>query len=414
MAEPAFEAGPAQEPTPARILVIDDDAVVRRIVADMLERLGYEVVVAISPEEALATLDDPGLRLVISDIVMPGLSGFELTEVVRLRRPSLPVLLITGAGTEANLTEALASGAAGLIAKPFAMQDLHRHVEAVLGRAERSEREVRQRFVPGVLANVLANVLEARDGAVRGHCDRLTTLAERLSDRLGLDREEIETILLGALLHDIGKIGIPDSILLKPGSLDAGEWTVMRSHTEIGDRLLAPYPELDSVRQIVRHHHERWDGAGYPDGLSGEAIPISARVVAVADAIEAMSVRRPYRDALSLADVTHELESGRGGQWDPIVIDCALELIKLGGVAFGLQGTNVVPIDYASPVSDEELGRFAETRVADLVRTVASLDPAQLASASALDWPNDGLDRSRRREALAVLSALRAAMQPGL
>jgi putative nucleotidyltransferase with HDIG domain len=293
------------------------------------------------------------------------------------------------------------------------MHDLQRTVDAVLGRVERSEQDVRQRFVPAVLANVLASVLEARDGAVRGHCDRLTTLAERLSDRLGLDRAEIDTILLGALLHDIGKIGIPDSILLKPGTLDAGEWAVMRSHTEIGDRLLAPFPELEAVRQIVRHHHERWDGAGYPDRLSGNDIPISARVVSVADAIEAMSVRRPYRDALADEDIVRELVNGRGSQWDPVVVDCALELIQLGGVAFGGQGTNVVPIDYGRPVSDHELGQFAGARIADLVRTVSAIDAAELDAAQLIDGESGQIDPLRRREALAVLTALKSAIQSG-
>jgi putative two-component system response regulator len=398
-----------------RILVIDDDAIVRCTVAEMLARTGYEPVEMATHEAALRHLEhDASIRLVVSDIVMPGLDGFELTEAVRQRRPSLPVLLITGAGTDAHLSEALARGAAGLIAKPFTMAQLGEAVAAVLQRAERSEQEVRQRFVPAVLGGVLASVLEARDGSVRGHCDRLADLAEQLAERLGVSGPELETVSLGALLHDIGKIGIPDSILLKPGPLDDNEWVVMRSHTEIGDRLLAPFAELAEVRTVVRHHHERWDGHGYPDGLVRDRIPIAARIVAVADAVEAMSVRRPYRDPLPIGIVVAELEKGRGTQWDPVVIDSALELILAGGLSFGVSTLGAIPPE-APIFQDEDLARFAETRLADLVRMLAEIDPASLAELEhdgSID-ATGGMLPGRRREALEVLTALRAVLDSG-
>lgn len=395
-----------------RILVIDDDSVVRGTVVEMLARGGHAPLEARTHEEALALLDDPEVSLVVSDIVMPGLNGFELTEAVRQRRPSLPVLLITGAGTDENLSEALARGAAGLIGKPFTMQELLDTVAEVLRRARKSEEEVRRRSVPGVLAGVLASVLEARDGSIRGHCDRLTELAERLGERFGLGRAELETLSLGGLLHDIGKVGIPDSILLKPGPLDAREWAVMRSHPEIGDRLLAPFPELADVARIVRHHHERWDGTGYPDGLAGEEIPVGARIIAVADAIEAMSVRRPYRDPLRPTDIVTQLEEGRGRQWDPAVVDCALELVLAGAIQLG---EHAVRLDAGahSLWSEAELAQFAETRLADLVRTVVSLGDDLAALPEADEAPGAGQEilPRRRREALAVLVSLHDALQ---
>jgi response regulator RpfG family c-di-GMP phosphodiesterase len=406
------EAGAAGLP---RILVIDDDPIVRTTVVEMLARSGFAPLEASTYEDALALLDDPHVRLVVSDIVMPGLNGFELTEAVRERRPSLPVLLITGAGTDAHLSEALARGAAGLIAKPFTMAELARNVTAVLERAESSEQDVRRRFVPDVLGGVLASVLEARDGSVRGHCERLARLAERIGERLGVSGGELDTLALGAMLHDIGKVGIPDSILLKPGPLDASEWTLMRSHPELGDRLLAPFPELADVRRIVRHHHERWDGGGYPDGLAGEEIPLPARIVSVADAIEAMSVRRPYRDPLSPGRVIEQLEEGRGRQWDPAVIDAALELILLGGLSFAADGPSVAPASREPLWRDDDLVAFAETRVADLVRTARQLDPALLEAARSADLFEGcgAILPDRRRRALEVLTALRDAIAAG-
>jgi putative nucleotidyltransferase with HDIG domain len=406
------EAGAAGPP---RILVIDDDPIVRTTVVEMLARSGFTPLEATTHVEALGLLDDPLVRLVVSDIVMPGLNGFELTEAVRQRRPSLPVLLITGAGTDAHLSEALARGAAGLIAKPFSMAELARNVTAVLQRAENSEQDLRRRFVPDVLGGVLASVLEARDGSVRGHCERLARLAERIGERLGVGGSELDALALGALLHDIGKVGIPDSILLKPGPLDASEWTVMRSHPELGDRLLAPFPELADVRKVVRHHHERWAGGGYPDGLAGEEIPLSARIVSVADAIEAMSVRRPYRDPLSPGTVIEQLEEGRGRQWDPVVIDTALELILLGGLSFAADGPSVVPV-VGDPVwREDDLVAFAETKVADLVRAAHQLDPAELRAIGSADMLEEAgaILPDRRREALEVLTALRDAIANG-
>jgi putative nucleotidyltransferase with HDIG domain len=406
--------GAALQAGPIRILVIDDDELVRRTVAEMLASCGYEPVQAATPDQALALLEDEHVRLVVSDIVMPGLNGFELTEAVRQRRPSLPVLLITGVGTDEALSEALARGAAGLIGKPFTIAELSERVAAVLQRAERSEEDVRRRFVPGVLAGVLTSVLEVRDALVRGHCDRLASLAERLGERLGLTRSELDAVSLGALLHDIGKVGIPDSILLKPGALDEGEWAIMRSHADVGDRLLAPFPELADVRKVVRHHHEGWDGSGYPDGLAGDEIPLAARIVAVADAIEAMSIRRPYRDPLTPAAIVEELEKGRGRQWDPAVVDVALELILTGNLLLGTDGPSVRQVEGEPFWSDEDLGRFAERCVGDLVRATVFLDTGDriaVAENGAVEGPGAILP-DRRREALAVLKTLSTVVRP--
>src|SRR5918999_588282 len=335
--------GPVHPPSPGRpghgvigaqrILVLDDERVVRELMVEILQAAGYHAFGVERADEALDLLvdDAEGVSLIVSDIFMPGVSGFELIEAVRARRPSLPVVLVTGAGTQGNLSEALARGADGLVTKPFTHAELIATVENVLQRAARSERELRDRVVTPTLAGALANAIEAREASLHGHCERLATVALRIADQLDLPLEDRETIRLGAILHDVGKIGIPDAILLKPGPLTADEWAVMRRHTLIGDGLLAPLGLREGLRAVVRHHHERWDGTGYPDELAGDAIPLSARVIAVADSIEAMAADRPYRRALPLEEIAEQLRLGRGTQWDPLVTDAAVRLVEAGG-----------------------------------------------------------------------------------
>ena len=325
-----------------RVLVIDDEPVIGDLMTEILAEGGYPVETARSAGEALAKLEDDSIALVVSDIVMPGLTGLELLEEVRIRRPSLPVVLVTGAGTHANLSEAVARGADGFVMKPFAHDDLLKAVGAAIGRAARSERDLRDRLLAPTLAAALANAIEAREASLHGHCERLSAFAVRLAAELGVPREVIETVRLGAILHDVGKIGIPDRILLKPGPLDAAEFALMKTHTLIDDRLLEPLDLLQNVRPIVRHHHERWDGHGYPDRLGRDAIPITARIVAVADAVEAMSAHRPYRDPLAVDEIEHELAAGRGSQWDPAAVDAALQLMDNATVRFGARGVRVV------------------------------------------------------------------------
>ena len=185
----------------------------------------------------------------------------------------------------------------------------------------------------------------------------------RLGLAFGLGEEEIETLRLGALLHDIGRIGVPDSVLLKADVLTDEEAALMRSHTMIGDNLLEPIDLLAAVRPIVRHHHERWDGLGYPDGLSGDSIPLGARIMAVADAVEAMSARRVYREPLSEPEIVRELERGRGTQWDPTIVDVVLRMIETEAISFsadGLQISQVLPhraavLRFPQSQSSEEL-----------------------------------------------------------
>jgi putative two-component system response regulator len=325
----------------ARVLVIDDEALVRSVIAEILVDAGHEVREATNAEEGLEALVTGGPDLIVSDILMPGLSGIELLRRVREQRPSLPVVLVTGAGTYTNLSDALAGGADGLVMKPFSHAELAAAVAGALERAGRSERELRRRLFTPTLTGALANAIEARDSSLHGHCERLSALALRIACEVGLTGEELETVRLGAILHDIGKIGIPDRVLVKAGPFTPEERALMATHPLIGDRLLEPLAELAHIRPVVRHHHERWDGNGYPDGIAGDAIPLAARIVAVADAVEAMTGPRPYRERLEREAVVAELEHGRGTQWDPAVVDIALSLIRAGHVSFCEDGIAV-------------------------------------------------------------------------
>jgi putative two-component system response regulator len=325
-----------------RILVIDDEDVVRMIEIEILEAAGHEVVGAESAERALQLLDEHDFDLVVSDVIMPGLSGLELLEAVRTRRASLPVVLVTGAGTYETLSQALTRGAAGLVTKPFAHADLQAAVADAIERASRSREELRERLLAPTLASALANAIEARDSYLHGHCERLASLAVRIAEELGLPADQIETLRLGAILHDVGKIGIPDRVLLKPGPLDDEERRIVETHPEIGDKLLEPLDLLAAARPIVRHHHERWDGAGYPDRLAGTEIPVGARIVAVADSIEVMSSRQLYRAPLSPDGIVAELDAQAGRQWDADVVAIALRLIETGELQLSIDGLRLL------------------------------------------------------------------------
>jgi response regulator RpfG family c-di-GMP phosphodiesterase len=322
----------------SRVLVIDDEKVIRELMCEILERAGYETIGADTADEALGLLTDHEIGLVVSDIVMPGLTGLELLEEVRARRPSLPVILVTGAGTYENLSQAVTRGADGLVIKPFSHADLQNAVASALERARRSEHDVRERLLAPTIAAALANAIEARDGELQGHCERLGELAVRIATLLDVEPATVEQVRLGAVLHDVGKIGIPDRVLLKNGSLTDEELALMRTHPLIGDGLLEPLDFLPDVRSIVRHHHERWDGTGYPDGLEGEHTPLGARIVAVADAVEAMSAPRPYRAPLGEPAIVEELQRGRGSHWDARPVDVVLGLIEDGELRFESDG----------------------------------------------------------------------------
>ena len=326
--------------TAARVLVVDDEPASIVIVREALTAAGKRVVVAESADEAVRFVEDDHFDLVLADDQLLELrSGRDLVEVLCERFPSLPVLLMTRDEDPHKVTEALDLGAVGVLPVLPVPDELVAKVERVLLRKSRAEAEVRARLVGPTIATALANAIEVKDAEIHGQVERLSGIALALGRRLRLDRNELQSLEIGAVLHDVGKIGIPDQILLKPSALTPDEREVMKAHAVIGDQMLR-HLGLDAIRPAVRHHHERWDGTGYPDQLAGHDIPLLARVLAVADSIEAMTAQRPYRESLPVTQVRDELAAGRGHQWDPHLVDLAVSMLDDGTLDLAADDTD--------------------------------------------------------------------------
>jgi len=323
------------------LLIADDDPEIRNILEEFLCG-SYECRAVSSAEDALALLGAAKFDVVISDINMEGMSGLEMIPHVREIAPETVIILISGAQTIEYAIEALRAGAFDYVTKPF---DL-RHVEVAVERARqhhellRSKRryetfleesiKLRTKELAQALTSLedayrttlkaLAAALETRDTDTHGHSERVVSFSLRLGRELNLDEEGLRSLEFGALLHDIGKIGIPDMILRKPAALTDDEWLTMRRHPVLGQQILRGIEFLEGATRVVGQHHEKWDGTGYPVGLRGEEIDLNARIFAVADAFDAMVSTRVYRAGKPYAAAAEELERHAGRQFDPVVV----------------------------------------------------------------------------------------------
>ncbi|HEX8889506.1 MAG TPA: HD domain-containing phosphohydrolase [Pyrinomonadaceae bacterium] len=325
-----------------RVLIVDDEPDIREMLCDLLG-FDYDCRAASSAEDALAQLCRNEFQLVVSDITMGGMSGLEMIPHVLQQSPNTVVVMISGMQTIESAIEALRLGAFDYIMKPF---DL-RQVEAAVKRAlEHYElREMKRRYenhleelveqrtieLDHALSSLedayrstlkaLTAALETRDAETHGHSERVVTFSLRLGRELGLGREEMKSLEFGSLLHDIGKIGVPDAILRKPAKLTEEEWMRMREHPLHGQQILREIEFLEGAARVVAQHHEKWDGSGYPLGLRGEQIDLNARIFAVADAFDAMISDRVYRRGRSYEAASLELERWSGRQFDPKVVE---------------------------------------------------------------------------------------------
>jgi putative two-component system response regulator len=309
--------------TAPTILVADDDAGIRALLRATLERAGYRVVEARDGADALVNVQRHAPDLLLLDVNMPGLSGIELTRQVResLSNTLLPIILVTALTAVDDKVRGLDAGATDFVTKPFDPAELQARVRACL----RTQAALsRLENVQDVLVS-LASAVEAKDPTTEHHCSRLAHAAVAVARSLELAEEMVEAIGYGAVLHDVGKIGIAEGILLKDQPLTEEEWIEMRKHPIIGATIIEPLQIGRLAAPIVRHHHERWDGKGYPHGLRGESIPVGARIVAVADAFDAMTHDRPYRVSLSVEEAVEELVAGRGRQFDGDVVTLFVE-----------------------------------------------------------------------------------------
>jgi putative nucleotidyltransferase with HDIG domain len=322
----------------ANCLVVDDEPGVRRSLARMLQAQGFQCFEASTGLEALELLERIGdTPLIVSDMRMPELDGIGFLEAVRRRYPDTSVIMLTGLSDTTTAVDCLHLGAADFLLKPISMNELQARVARALEKRalvlqnryyqENLERRVHEQaqriqelFLQGV--QMLARALEAKDAYTRGHSIRVSRYAVATARRMGFQGVLLDGIRLGGELHDIGKIGTRESVLHKPGSLTAEEFRQISEHPILGERMLSPLArESPDVLRIVRSHHERLDGRGFPDGLRGERIPVEARIVAVADAFDAMTTRRPYRDSRPPDQAMAELRRVAGTQLDPEAVE---------------------------------------------------------------------------------------------
>ena len=301
------------------VLFADDDEGTRRLLASILARDGYHLVEGRDGDGAISAAYLHRPDLILLDVQMPCATGIEVTR--RLRSdPSMatvPIILVSGLHETTDKIAGLDAGATDFITKPFDPSELWARVRAALRTRAAFQR---LESVQSILA-VLANAVEAKDPNTHDHCGRMAALALDLGRAAGLAMETLEAIGYGAVLHDVGKIGVPEHVLLKPGPLDEEDWAHMRRHPGIGATIVEPLQLGRLVAPIVRSHHERWDGGGYPDRLRGAEIPIGARVVAVVDAYDAITEDRPYRPARTMDEARGEILSGAGSQFDPELAD---------------------------------------------------------------------------------------------
>lgn len=326
----------------ATCLVVDDEPGVRKFLIRMLQAQGFQCFEAASGREALRLLDRiDAPPLIVTDMRMPEMDGITFLEVVRDQYPDTSVIMLTGMNDTSTAVDCLHRGAADFLLKPISMSEFQARVTRALEKRalvlqnrfyqEHLERQVHEQatriqelFLQGV--QMLARALEAKDAYTRGHSIRVSQYAVAMASRMGFAGVSLDGIRLGGELHDIGKIGTREAVLHKPGMLTAEEFRQITEHPLLGERMLSPLAqESPDVLRIVRSHHERLDGRGFPDGLRGEKIPIEARIVAVADAFDAMTTRRPYRESRSPADALAELRRVAGSQLDPEAVEAFVE-----------------------------------------------------------------------------------------
>jgi response regulator RpfG family c-di-GMP phosphodiesterase len=338
----------------AKILIIDDEPNVLSVLFSLLSDR-HECKTASCAAEALELFKDEQFDLILSDIMMPGMSGLELLEIIKQAEDSPTVILISGNINIQSAIDAMRRGAYDYVTKPFNLADVEmavdrglrhqsliksnqqyeRHLEELVS-LRTYELRVSNNDLNATLEKLylsyratlqaLAKALEARDAETKGHSERVVAFCIALGKKLGIDGRDLITLEHGALLHDIGKIGVPDGILLKRGSLTDEEWDHMRRHVEFGSNILQGIDFLTGAREIVQQHHERFDGSGYPNRLGGDLICEGARIFAVADAVDAITSDRPYRKGQPFEAAAEELLKCAGKHFDPIVVQAFTEV----------------------------------------------------------------------------------------
>jgi putative two-component system response regulator len=312
----------------AQALIVDDDRLIRSFLEKALQFGGHTVATAVDGVDAMERIDRPGcFDVILVDHMMPRATGIEVIAHATAVDPCIASIIVTANRDLDVAVEGMHAGAVGYIAKPFKTEHLLAVVANALRHREVSVEATRLRLLTPMLehfAIVLANTLESKDVATQEHASRLVELAGKVCQQMGLRRETCDAIRLGACLHDIGKVAVPEDVLRKPAALTPEEMELVRRHPEIGATILQDIHTWEDVRLIVRHHHERFDGGGYPDGLRATQIPLGARIVGVVDAFDVMRSGRPYARPKGPEEIAAELRRERGRQFDPEILDAFL------------------------------------------------------------------------------------------
>jgi putative two-component system response regulator len=305
----------SSQPIAGTVLVADDDAANRELMNELLSGEGIEVITVPDGATALQELSRVQADLVILDVLMPHMSGLEVCERIKANPETylIPVILVTSLSDKQDRIDGIRVGADDFLTRPVDRTQLLARVRSLLKLKLRTDELERAESV----LFALARSIEGKDPYTHGHCERLAVYSARLGEQIGLSEEQVVALRRGGVVHDIGKVAVPDSILLKPSKLSEEEWKIVREHPVVGERICAPLKSFRCVLPIIRHHHEKFDGSGYPDGLRGQSIPITARVLQVVDVYDALITERPYKRALSSIEALQTMkEEVAKGWWD--------------------------------------------------------------------------------------------------
>src|ERR1700674_2913250 len=325
------------QPITGNILVADDQAANRELLEELLTAQGYKVITVPDGAAAVEELTRTEVDLVLLDVMMPRLNGFETCEKIKNNPDTylIPVIMITALSDKQDRLEGIKVGADDFLTRPVDRTELLARVRSLLKLKQRTDELER---AESVLFS-LARSIEGKDPYTHGHCERLAEYSARLGEQLGLSEDQITALRRAGIVHDVGKIAVPDAILLKPGRLTPDEWTIIREHSAVGGGVCAPLKSFRFVLPIIRHHHEKLDGSGYPDGLRGDAIPVTARVLQIVDVYDALTTDRPYKKAFSVTDALQTMkEEVAKGWWDPHIFDLFERLVSRGATDFLSRG----------------------------------------------------------------------------